>query len=117
MASVIGAPANGIGLVGVYPDADLAVADASPAGVLLTSSEVAGIAAGARRGPGVINLSLGSDALDFSSCSRDDKDARSLARERQGDCATDAAPAARHESRPVRKSHSVCMSRHSALAK
>ena len=65
VASVIGAPANGIGLVGVYPDADLAVADASPAGVLLTSSEVAGIAAGARRGPGVINLSLGSDALDF----------------------------------------------------
>jgi subtilisin family serine protease len=65
VASVIGAPANGIGLVGVYPDADLAVADASPAGVLLTSAEVAGIAAGARRGPGVINLSLGSDALDF----------------------------------------------------
>jgi subtilisin family serine protease len=65
VASVIGAPANGIGLVGVYPEADLAAADASPAGVLLTSAEVAGIAAGARRGPGVINLSLGSDALDF----------------------------------------------------
>jgi len=61
---VVGAPANGIGLVGVYPDADLAVADASPAGVLLTSSEVAGIAAGARRGPGVVNLSLGSDQPD-----------------------------------------------------
>src|SRR5256714_11891570 len=40
------------------------MADASPAGTLLTSSEVAGIAAGARRGPGVINLSLGSNQLD-----------------------------------------------------
>jgi hypothetical protein len=64
VSSVIGAPVNGIGLVGVYPEADLAAADASPAGVLLTSSEVAGINAGARRGPGVINLSLGSDSLD-----------------------------------------------------
>ena len=64
VSSVIGAPANGIGLVGVYPQADLAMADASPAGVLLTSAEVAGIAAGARRGPGVINLSLGSEQLD-----------------------------------------------------
>src|SRR2546421_118264 len=64
VSSVIGAPANGVGLVGVYPQADLAMADASPAGVLLTTSEVAGIAAGARRGPGVINLSLGSEQLD-----------------------------------------------------
>lgn len=64
VSSLIGAPANGLGLVGVYPEADLAVADASPAGVLLTGAEVAGIAAGARRGPGVINLSLGSDTLD-----------------------------------------------------
>ena len=64
VSSVIGAPANGVGLVGVYPRADLAMADASPAGVLLTTSEVAGIAAGARRGPGVINLSLGSEQLD-----------------------------------------------------
>jgi Subtilase family len=64
VSSVVGAPANGIGVVGVYPQADLAVADASPAGVLLTSSEVAGITAGARRGPGVINLSLGSDQPD-----------------------------------------------------
>src|SRR5207237_6014129 len=64
VSSVLGAPANGLGIVGVYPQADLAVADASPAGTLLTGSEVAGIAAGARRGPGVVNLSLGSDALD-----------------------------------------------------
>lgn len=64
VSSVIGAPANGIGLVGVYPQADLAMADASPDGILLTSSEVAGIAAGARRGPGVINLSLGSNEMD-----------------------------------------------------
>jgi subtilisin family serine protease len=64
VSSVVAAPANGVGVVGVYPQADLAVADASPTGVLLTGAEVAGIAAGARRGPGVINLSLGSDELD-----------------------------------------------------
>jgi subtilisin family serine protease len=64
VSSVVGAPANGIGVVGVYPEANLAVADASPSGVLLTGAEVAGIAAGARRGPGVINLSLGSAELD-----------------------------------------------------
>ena len=64
VSSVVGAPANGVGIVGVYPQADLAVADASPSGVLLTSAEVAGIAAGARRGPGVINLSLGSEEVD-----------------------------------------------------
>jgi hypothetical protein len=66
VASVIGAPANGVGLVGVYPEADLAEADASPDAELTTGAEVAGVAAGARRGPGVINLSLGSDALDFA---------------------------------------------------
>jgi hypothetical protein len=64
VSSVIGAPANGVGLVGVYPQADLAMVDASPEGELLTEFEVAGIAAGARRGPGVINLSIGSNERD-----------------------------------------------------
>src|SRR5205085_2576503 len=64
-----------------------------------------------------LRANLRSDALDLGTRSRDDEDARALTRKRQRDSATDAAPAARHESRPVRKSHSVCESRRSALTK
>jgi hypothetical protein len=58
-ASVVGAPVNGKGLVGIYPQAKLQLWDASPDGQLTVGDEIAGLAAARRRGPGVINLSLG----------------------------------------------------------
>ena len=63
VASLISAPVNGIGLVGIYPDALLRSWDAAQgAGTELdTSSIVQGILAAAAAGPGVINLSLGSN--------------------------------------------------------
>lgn len=59
VASVVGAPANGVGLIGVYPEAVLRSWDASPAGFLSDGSAIQGIVEAARRGPGVINLSFG----------------------------------------------------------
>jgi subtilase family protein len=66
VASVLAAPANGIGLVGIYPQAALQSWDASPlgSGELTIGEEVRGILAAAERGPGVINLSLGSEEYD-----------------------------------------------------
>ena len=58
-ASVVGAPVNAKGIVGIYPQAKLQLWDASPAGQLTVGDEIAGLAAAARRGRGVINLSLG----------------------------------------------------------
>jgi hypothetical protein len=61
VASVAAAPTNTKGLVGVYPQAALQVWDASPAGVGITVGDVvSGLDAAIRSGPGVINLSLGS---------------------------------------------------------
>ncbi len=67
VASVIGAPANGLGTVGIYPDALIRSWDAAKGtGTRLDTSEIAaGILAAARSGPGVINLSLGSDRRDL----------------------------------------------------
>jgi hypothetical protein len=59
VASVAGAPANGIGVVGVYPRLRLYSWDASPNGLLSDASAIAGIRAAAALGPGVINLSFG----------------------------------------------------------
>jgi hypothetical protein len=59
VASVVAAPANGIGVVGVYPQAVLNSWDASPRGQLSSGEVITGIEAAAARGPGVINLSLG----------------------------------------------------------
>ena len=61
VASVIGAPANGIGTVGIYPQAVLRSWDAAlGSGTRLDSGEIAaGILAAARAGRGVINLSVG----------------------------------------------------------
>lgn len=66
VASVVGAPVNGIGLVGVYPQAVIRSYDAAIGdGTRLQSSEiVAGILAAARAGKSVINLSLGADERD-----------------------------------------------------
>jgi Subtilase family len=58
-ASVAAAPVNGLGLVGIYPQAKLQLWDASPYGQLTVGSEIAGLFAAIRRGPGVVNLSLG----------------------------------------------------------
>ena len=58
-ASVVGAPVNGKGIVGIYPQAKLQLWDASPDGQLTVGDEIAGLAAADHHGPGVINLSLG----------------------------------------------------------
>ena len=67
VASVIGAPLNGVGVVGIYPRAVLRSWDAAKGdGTQLESTEIAGgILAAARAGKSVINLSLGSDASDL----------------------------------------------------
>ena len=63
VASVAAAPANGIGIVGVYPQAQLDVWDATPTPGSITSSTIAaGIAAA--HCPGVVNLSFGSMSRD-----------------------------------------------------
>ena len=63
VASLIGAPANGLGIVGVYPEALLRSWDAAKGeGTQLETTEIArGILAAANAGPGVVNLSIGSD--------------------------------------------------------
>jgi subtilisin family serine protease len=67
VASLVGAPENGVGMVGVYPQVVLASWDAAKgAGTRLDTSEiVGGIIAAARRGRGVINLSLGGTERDL----------------------------------------------------
>jgi subtilisin family serine protease len=64
VASVIGAPVNGVGIAGVYPQAVLRSWDASPLGFITTAAAVRGIVTAANRGPGVINLSFGGDTPD-----------------------------------------------------
>jgi subtilisin family serine protease len=61
VASLVGAPANGVGVVGVYPEAVIRSWDAARGqGTRLEAGEiVSGILAAARAGRGVINLSLG----------------------------------------------------------
>jgi subtilisin family serine protease len=64
VASIAAAPANGTGMIGVYPQAVLQSFDASPAGTVLDVLAVAGIQAAAQHCPGVINLSFGSTRKD-----------------------------------------------------
>jgi hypothetical protein len=64
VASVVGAPVNGVGIAGVYPQAVLRSWDASPVGFITTASAVGGIVAAANHGPGVINLSFGGERPD-----------------------------------------------------
>jgi subtilase family protein len=64
VASLVGAPANGVGIVGIYPQAVLRSWDAATEDegrVLETGDIVAGIDAATAAGRGVINLSLGGD--------------------------------------------------------
>jgi hypothetical protein len=67
VASVIGASANGVGLVGIYPQSLLQSWDAALGqGTRLATSEiVAGVLAAANQGPGVINLSLGGSEFEI----------------------------------------------------
>jgi subtilisin family serine protease len=67
VGSVVAAPVNAVGLVGVYPQAALRSWDADAQGDLTTAGVIAGLDAAIRKGPGVINLSLGvarSDVLE-----------------------------------------------------
>ena len=68
VATLIAAPLNGVGVVGIYPRAILRSWDAAKGdGTRLESSEIAGgIMAAARAGRSVINLSLGSDSRDLA---------------------------------------------------
>jgi hypothetical protein len=62
VGSLVAAPVNGVGLVGIYPQARLQVWDAYD---LSFGAVIAGLAAASRNGPGVINLSLGYPAGSF----------------------------------------------------
>jgi subtilisin family serine protease len=64
VGSVVGAPVNGVGIAGVYPQAVLRSWDASPLGFITTASAVRGIVTAANGGPGVINLSFGGESPD-----------------------------------------------------
>jgi hypothetical protein len=66
VASVIGAPVNGVGVVGIYPTAVMRSYDASLGdGTRLPAADIAaGILTAARAGRSVINLSLGSNQPD-----------------------------------------------------
>jgi hypothetical protein len=65
VASIAAAPENGVGMVGVYPNAALQVFDASPtpAGISFPTV-IAGILTAAQHCPGVINLSFGGNVDD-----------------------------------------------------
>jgi hypothetical protein len=64
VTSLAGAPADGQGMVGIYPQALLNIWDAAPSRGLETSLVIAGITAAARAGKGVLNLSLSGRSRD-----------------------------------------------------
>jgi subtilisin family serine protease len=64
VASIAAAPANGVGMVGVYPNAALELYDISPTGQSTSLDIVAGLDAAAAHCPAVINLSFGSSSQD-----------------------------------------------------
>lgn len=59
VASILAAPSNGLGVVGIYPRARLRSWDASPSGLFSSRDVIEGIDAASALGTGVINLSLG----------------------------------------------------------
>ena len=67
VGSLIAAPANGVGLVGIYPEALLRSWDAARGtGTQLDTGEIVqGILAAANAGPGIVNLSLGSNEKEL----------------------------------------------------
>ena len=60
VASVAAAAANGVGIVGIYPQAALEIWDASPVSNIATFSAAVGIETAAQHCPTVISLSFGS---------------------------------------------------------
>ena len=62
VASLVAAPANGSGTVGVYPRAVLQSWDVSPGNRIDLASVVQGILSASARGAGVINVSIGFEA-------------------------------------------------------
>ncbi|MGZ4353793.1 MAG: S8 family peptidase [Gaiellaceae bacterium] len=60
VASIAAASANGVDLLGVYPQAALQIWDASPTPGVSTLSAITGIETAAQHCPGVISLSFGS---------------------------------------------------------
>lgn len=64
VASVAAAPANGIGMVGVYPQAVLQSWDSSPVSDIVDFSAAQGLATVAQHCPGVINLSFSGASPD-----------------------------------------------------
>jgi hypothetical protein len=64
VASVVGAPSNGVGMVGVYPQASLYSYDADLSGAITNADLIAGIAAAAQLERVVINISVGSTRRD-----------------------------------------------------
>jgi Subtilase family len=64
VASIVGAPANDVGMVGIYPQAALYAYDADLSGVITNTDFIQGIAAGSELGRVVINLSVGSTHRD-----------------------------------------------------
>jgi hypothetical protein len=61
VSSVLAAPENGIGLVGIYPQANLAEWDSGP---LFISNVIEGIEQALDKSAGVINMSFGFDGYD-----------------------------------------------------
>jgi Subtilase family len=64
VASLVGAPQNGVGIVGVYPQAVLGSWDASPTPGISDLSVIVGIETIAQHCPAVINLSFGGTTPD-----------------------------------------------------
>jgi hypothetical protein len=61
VSSVVASPENGVGVVGIYPQAALAEWDSGP---MFVSDVIAGIEHALDAGPGVINMSFGFDGYD-----------------------------------------------------
>jgi hypothetical protein len=61
VSSVLAAPENGVGVVGIYPQAALGEWDSGP---LFVSNVIQGIERALDAGPGVINMSFGFDGYD-----------------------------------------------------
>jgi hypothetical protein len=59
VSSVAAAAANGVGLVGLYPNARLLSWDATTSGVVTSADVISGLEQAAARGPGIVNISLG----------------------------------------------------------
>jgi hypothetical protein len=64
VASLVAAPANGVGMVGVYPQAALRAYDADLSGKLTEGEVIRGIETAADQGRAVVNLSFGGTQFD-----------------------------------------------------